>query len=181
MATSPPAPLHASLPNAKKRPSLGPPSGISPASYSIKRPKIHPLRQTSFPAADATIFSATPSARSETGSITNSLVSGVSSKAGAREKRGRGRPRKGTKDTSQTTQNGVAGSQASVTGADESGSLVSGREPGRGARSIVSGRSGGAEGDDDDEGDWGGASANLDAADKKRLHEEEMEENRKLS
>ncbi|KAK5940985.1 hypothetical protein PMZ80_006262 [Knufia obscura] len=90
MASSPPSPFPASLPNPKKRPSMS--SQVSqPASN--KRPKLHPLRQTSFPAhIDANAYAAA-SARSETGSVANSTFSTASNHAKAAP-RGRGRPRK---------------------------------------------------------------------------------------
>ena len=181
MSSSPPAPLHTSLPNPKKRPSLGPPLATTSAT---KRPKLHPLRQTSYPAPNAIPFSATPSARSETGS----LVSGISSRAGTArgtgEKRRRGRPKKGEKER-ESLQGAQSGSQsAGGTGGEreDARTLISARSGpgGRGSRSVVSGRSG----DEEDEGDGGWAAAvateNLDAADKARKEEEDRHENLKL-
>ena len=171
-SVSPPAPHHTTLPNPKKRPSLATQS--TPASaYAIKRPKLHPLRQTSYPDAQATPFSATPSARSETGS----LVSGSSRIApGSAEKRGRGRPRKGTTQTTQSGAGGIAVGQDR----DDGRTLIStDGGAGRGTRSIVSGRSGADEDDEPDLG-WAAAPENLDAADVARKEEDEREENRKL-
>ena len=63
----------------------------------VKRQKLHPLRQTSFPvsAGDNGYNSALISARSETGSIPASAISATSSKR-TPTGRGRGRPRKST-------------------------------------------------------------------------------------
>jgi transcription initiation factor TFIID subunit 11 len=178
MASSPPAPLHTSLPNPKKRPSLGPPL----ATHSvIKRPKLHPLRQTSYPDPNAIPFSTTPSARSETGS----LVSGISSRAGTAtgsgEKRRRGRPKKASKDKdfTQASQDGAQSAGGAGGDRDDARTLISARS-GHGSRSVVSGRSG----DDEDEGEgaWAAAAVaeNLDAAEKARKEEEDREENRRL-
>ncbi len=100
MATSPPTPTNLTLPSSKKRPSIGPPSqSATTAHYSsqaAKRPKHqHPLRQTSFPATGAQAGFYTPTApRSETGSVSASLASGVSGTTGGGGKRSRGRPKK---------------------------------------------------------------------------------------
>jgi len=67
-------------------------SQVSQAA-SNKRPKLHPLRQTSFPAnGNAPVYPGA-SARSETGSIANSAFSTMSNNTKA-PPRGRGRPRK---------------------------------------------------------------------------------------
>lgn len=182
MASSPPAPIHASLPNPKKRPSLGPPlaSPSGGPSYAVKRPKLHPLRQTSYPDPNAIPFSAAPSARSETGS----LVSGISSRAGntpgSGEKRRRGRPKK--RDSTQAAQDGSQSAGVASGDRDDARTLISARSgpDGQRSRSVVSGRSG----DDEDEGDgaWAAAAAaeNLDAAEKARKEEEDREENLRL-
>jgi transcription initiation factor TFIID subunit 11 len=187
MASSPPAPVHTSLPNPKKRPSFGASLATTPggSSYPNKRPKLHPLRQTSYPDPNAIPFSAIPSARSETGS----LVSGVSGRAGtvpgAGEKRRRGRPKKGDKEREslQIPQDGSQSAGGVGGDKDDTRTLVSARSGpgGQGSRSVVSGRSG----DDEDEGDgaWAAAAAaaeNLDAADKARKEEEDRQENMKL-
>ncbi|KAJ9196536.1 hypothetical protein DTO164E3_3403 [Paecilomyces variotii] len=69
---SSPPPLQQNPPNPRKRPSIS-----STASQpGIKRPRMHPLRQTSFPAssvADPRAFSAASDAGSVTGSFTGSL------------------------------------------------------------------------------------------------------------
>lgn len=72
-----------------------------------KRPKLHPLRQTSFPAnvEQAAYASAIDSARSETGSVANSTFS----KASKAQPRGRGRPRKSlqiTEDDARSARDG---------------------------------------------------------------------------
>jgi transcription initiation factor TFIID subunit 11 len=121
-----------SLPNPKKRASMS--SQLSNA----KRPKVHPLRQTSFVAPNVN-DSAVHSARSETGS----MVSATSSRMPGR---GRGRPRK-----SLPAQAINANENKSTAG--DGGSQVGGTKGGRGgAKSVVSGR---GEGDDeqDDEDD----------------------------
>ncbi len=98
MASSPPTPTNSSLPNPKKRPSLGVHSLTTQPEPKRQKIQPHPLRQSSYPdpAASGFYASQTPnSARSETGSIANSLVSG--SVAGTTKgKRPRGRPRKTT-------------------------------------------------------------------------------------
>lgn len=100
MATSPPTPTNLTLPNPKKRPSIGPasPSGTNTTytSQAAKRPKHqHPLRQTSFPSTEAQAGLYTPTApRSETGSVSASLLSGFSGTTGGGSKRSRGRPKK---------------------------------------------------------------------------------------
>lgn len=102
MASSPPAPFPSSLP--KKRLSMS-----SQVSATNKRPKLHPLRQTSFPANhDANMYaSAVASARSETGSVANSTFSTMSQNKA--QTRGRGRPRKSlqvTDDDARTAREG---------------------------------------------------------------------------
>ncbi|KPI42058.1 uncharacterized protein AB675_5527 [Cyphellophora attinorum] len=93
MAFSPPPPTTSSLPNPRKRPSIS--STVSAAA--AKRAKLHPLRQTSFPAAHLNSSAidtsrSAVSARSETGSA----FSGTSSRlpGGGSSVRGRGRPKK---------------------------------------------------------------------------------------
>jgi transcription initiation factor TFIID subunit 11 len=100
MATSPPTPTNLTLSNSRKRPSIGAPTQSATApnypSQAAKRPKHqHPLRQTSFPATDAQAGLYTPTApRSETGSVSASLASGVSGTTAGGGKRSRGRPKK---------------------------------------------------------------------------------------
>lgn len=179
-SVSPPSPHHASLPNPKKRPSLATPSAPT-SSYALKRPKLHPLRQTSFPVENAAPFSATPSARSETGSLVS--ASSRPGALGSAEKRGRGRPKKNAPTPHGELNSATGGGKANDR--DDAGTLVSGTGAGagvgRGSRSVISGRSGG--GDDDDEGEaggWAAAPENLDAGEKARKDEEDREENRKL-
>lgn len=98
MASSPPTPSPTSLSNPKKRPSIG--LHALTTQPDPKRQKVlpHPLRQSSYPdpAASGFYTSKTPnSARSETGSMANSLVSGSVASA-SKSKRPRGRPRKST-------------------------------------------------------------------------------------
>lgn len=131
MATSPPAPYPLTLPNSKKRPSIS--SQASQSGGASKRPKLHPLRQTSFPvASDAAVAyaSAGQSARSETGSIANSAFSAVSD---AKPKpRGRGRPRKSQQIPDEET-------RAARDGVSQSGKANA-------AKSVVSMRSGAGRG-----------------------------------
>ncbi|EXJ93410.1 hypothetical protein A1O1_01802 [Capronia coronata CBS 617.96] len=161
MASSPPAPSPASLPNTKKRASIG---SQGPAQGASKRPKLHPLRQTSFPAQDLTKRpgSTATSARSETGS----LVSGVSSKVAGR---GRGRPRKSAQlndEDVRSTHQPPADTRSQVEGG--------GRTTGRGTKSVVSARSGAAEAEEDDEGDIDGMLENMDEQERRQAEEEEL-------
>lgn len=128
MASSPPTPSHVPLINPKKRPSIGLSLSTQP---DPKRLKIqpHPLRQSSYPDPAAPgFYSQTPqSARSETGSVANSLVSG-SVASGTKSKRPRGRPRKSTQlyeEDAEASQNTESRSLKAPTG--DSKSLVSGR------------------------------------------------------
>ena len=136
MATSPPGPFPASLPNPKKRPSISSSASLQNVS---KRPKLHPLSQTSYPLNASTAYSAvvaTP--RSETGSVTNSMVSGTSAK------RPRGRPRKSIQlqpDDVQASQNQDA----------EGASQVDAEGQRAGTKSVVSAKSGAPDAEEDDE------------------------------
>ncbi len=139
MATSPPAVFSTSLPNAKKRPSISTQASLQNVS---KKPKLHPLRQTSFPvdASGVAYGSAVTSARSETGSMTGSLLSATSAK------RPRGRPRKSAQlqsDDVQASQN-QDGDSANLT----AGSANNARA---GTRSVVSAKSGAADAEDDEQ------------------------------
>ena len=176
MASSPPYPYPSSLPNPKKRPSLG--SQSATEGPTSKRPKLHPLRQTSFPAQDApgSHASAGGSARSETGSVTNSHVSATSTKVPGR---GRGRPRK----SAQLHEIDIQVSQA---GAD-TGSQINGssRNAGRGGKSVVSGKSGPAdqdeeEDDDEDLGDVGVSMTEQEAKDAEAQAERDMQRRNRL-
>ncbi|WEW56095.1 hypothetical protein PRK78_001530 [Emydomyces testavorans] len=160
MSLSPP-PISLSLPasNPKKRPSL--PSVISSSSQPTKKPRLHPLRQTSFPTSadtDPRIYTGATSARSEidgasiTGSFTGSLT-GSADGVGA----GRGKSKKAKKDRH-----------------DATGSARGGVADGKGAGSVK-GTAGDedAEEDDDDLGDtalMGGDGVAVDAeAERKNL------------
>lgn len=165
MASSPPAPFAASLPNPKKRASI---SSQASTQGGSKRPKLHPLRQTSFPAQDlrGRQGSAVTSARSETGSVTNSLVSGVSSKVAGR---GRGRPRKSAQlndDDVRSARQPPADTSSQVEGGARGG--------GRGTKSVVSARSGAADGEEDDEGEIDGMLENMDEQERRQAEEEEI-------
>ena len=142
MASSPPTPLHTSLSNPKKRPSIG--LHALTTQPDSKRQKVlpHPLRQSSYPdpAAPGFYISRTPnSARSETGSVANSLVSG-SVVSATKSKRPRGRPRKSAQPNDEDVE---------ATQNTESASL---RATAADGRSQVSARSG-AHNDEADDGD----------------------------
>lgn len=143
-------------------------SSQASAQSAPKRPKFHPLRQTSFPAQDASgrYGSAVGSARSETGSLANSLLSGVSGKVPGR---GRGRPRK----SAQLNEEDIRSAQQPAT---DSNSQVDGgaRTAGRGTKSVVSARSGAAEQEEDDEGDIDGMLENMDEQERRQAEEEEI-------
>jgi transcription initiation factor TFIID subunit 11 len=164
MATSPPPPFPSSLPASKKRPSISSQASLQGAS---KKPRLHPLRQTSFPVDGQipTYGSAVTSARSETGSISNSLLSAGSSK------RPRGRPKKSIQLQPEDI-------QASQTPDDSSRHLNPGPGTGRsegagGARSVVSAKSGpGDAGDDEDEGEEVAAILNDEEIDQEKRADE---------
>ena len=163
MASSPPSSFPATLPNTKKRASM---SSQASAPGASKRPKLHPLRQTSFPALDVNgrLGSAVTSARSETGSLANSLQSGVSGKV---KGRGRGRPRKSAQldqdDIRSTHQ--TPGSASQVDG--------DGKRAGPGAKSVLSARSGAAEQEEDYEGEDEELVENMDEQERHQAEEEE--------
>jgi len=124
MASSPPAPFSASLPNPKKRPSI---SSQASQATSNKRPKLHPLRQTSFPANGDAHAYAGASARSETGSIANSTFSLTSNNTRA-PPRGRGRPRKSlqvTEDDARNARDGGSTTGRGPKGDSQNKSVVS--------------------------------------------------------
>lgn len=135
MASSPPAGFQTPITNSKKRPSLS----TNSSAIASKKPRLsHPLRQTSFPASDATTFyksAGPPSARSETGSVTASVFSTTSTNKPA--PRGRGRPRKSAVTNTDETQ----------TNNDES----SQNNRNAGARSVVSANAKDGNADDADE------------------------------
>ncbi|EEP79020.1 predicted protein [Uncinocarpus reesii 1704] len=95
----PPVPLSLPVANPKKRSSL---PGLASSSLPAKRPRFHPLRQTSFPTStdtDPRVYVGTTSARSEidgasvSGSFTGSLNGSIDG-TGV----GKGRKRKAKKD-----------------------------------------------------------------------------------
>lgn len=98
---SSPPPIQQNPPNPRKRPSIS----STASQQGIKRARMHPLRQTSFPAsldADPRVFSATSDAGSVTGSFTGSLggasaATGEGVFAGAKAKK-RGRKSKVEKE-----------------------------------------------------------------------------------
>ncbi|ETN36805.1 uncharacterized protein HMPREF1541_09083 [Cyphellophora europaea CBS 101466] len=155
MATSPPSPFPPTLPNPKKRPSM---SSQTSTTSAAKRRQLHPLRQTSFPAAVAGAYDSaiTPSARSETGSIANSTFSATSSKVPGR---GRGRPKKNA-----------------PLPADKDDTARSTTTKGGAAKSVVSGKSGArseAGGDEDEDDDDEEVEVEITADEKKREEEED--------
>ncbi|KAI1621887.1 hypothetical protein EDD37DRAFT_498627 [Exophiala viscosa] len=165
MATSPPAPFPASLPSSKKRTSM---SSTASTQGPNKRPKLHPLRQTSFPAQYGA-GSAIHSARSETASVANSQLSGASGKVPGR---GRGRPRK----SAQLNAEDIRSSQQSATD-NASQADGAGRNAGRGTKSVVSGRSGAAEAEEEeDEVEIDGMleNENMDEQERRQAEEEEI-------
>lgn len=131
-----------------------------------KRPKLHPLRQTSFPAQYGQ-GSAITSARSETASVSNSQLSGASGKVPGR---GRGRPRK----SAQLNADDIRSSQQPAT---DTASQADGgaRNGGRGTKSVVSGRSGAAEAEEEeDEVEIDGMLENMDEQERRQVEEEEI-------
>ncbi len=139
-----------------------------------KRPKLHPLRQTSFPAQDAARHgSAVTSARSETGSMANSAVSGVSGKVPGR---GRGRPRK----SAQLNADDIRSSQQQQPAADATSQLEGGggaggaRSAGRGTKSVVSGAGGAEAEEEEDEVEIDGMLENMDEQERRQAEEEEI-------
>ncbi|KAK5049854.1 hypothetical protein LTR84_003972 [Exophiala bonariae] len=163
MASSPPAPFSATLPKPKKRLSM---SSQASGQGRDKRPKIHPLRQTSFP-AEPLYGSAVRSARSETGSVTNSLLSGVSSKVAPR---GRGRPRKSAQ------LNDADVRSATAAGADNASQADGDGRAGNRGKSVVSARSGAVDAEEDDEGDIDGMLENMDEQERRQAEEEETKQ-----
>ncbi|KAL9110736.1 MAG: hypothetical protein Q9227_004728 [Pyrenula ochraceoflavens] len=146
---SPPPPPPSIVP--QKRPSLS--SNASVASNPAKRRNtLHPLRQTSFPAVDAAPYAAgTSSVYSDAGSVTGSMVSGISGGGGggpAATKK-RGRPKKNA-----PTQAGsaVAGSDSGVRPRGEgTGDSVLGRPGSRSGKSAGGSAVDGGDGEEDDD------------------------------
>ncbi|THC89125.1 hypothetical protein EYZ11_011431 [Aspergillus tanneri] len=94
--SSPPPPSG----NPLKRPSLSS-SASQPLIVSSKRPRMHPLRQTSFPTsidADSRAFSAASDAGSVTGSFTGSLGGASADGVFASKSKKRGRKSKAEKE-----------------------------------------------------------------------------------
>ena len=148
MSSPPPPPPPPIIP--QKRPSLSSNASAS-GNPNKRRTALHPLRQTSFPALDAAPYATgTPSVYSDAGSVTGSMLSGVSGSITTAKKRGR--PKKNA-----PTQ---AGSLApgSESGARPRGGATS--ESASGRPESRSGRSAGgslmdvgeADEDDDDDG-----------------------------
>ncbi|GAD96869.1 transcription initiation factor TFIID subunit beta [Paecilomyces variotii No. 5] len=145
---SSPPPLQQNPPNPRKRPSIS----STASQQGMKRARMHPLRQTSFPAsldADPRVFSATSDAGSVTGSFTGSLggasaATGEGVFAGAKAKK-RGRKSKVEKerereDATSTRAGTVDGTRTGSVDAD-GGSVRAG------------GGGGGDDGDDDEDFD----------------------------
>jgi transcription initiation factor TFIID subunit 11 len=144
-------------------------SQVSAHSVS-KRPKLHPLAQTSFPAHDASgrYDSAITSARSETGSVANSLLSGISGR------RGRGRPRKSANfntDELSGLRQAPADSASQTNGEN--------RVARNGTKSAVSGRSGGADQEEDDDPEADELLENMDEQERINAEEEELNQERR--
>lgn len=135
--------------NPLKRPSLSS-SSSQPLGSNPKRPRNHPLRQTSFPTAagpDSRTFSAASDGGSVTGSFTGSLggasADGIFSSAARTRKRGRKSKAEKEREREDT---------ASVRGGLEArfGS-VEGDVPAGSVRGGHAGQAGDEEGEDDDE------------------------------
>ncbi|KAJ9629201.1 hypothetical protein H2204_008990 [Knufia peltigerae] len=172
MASSPPAPFPASLPNPKKRPSM---SSQASGPGGSKRPKLHPLRQTSFPARDARQSSAVTSARSETGSVANSAVSAVSS--GKVPGRGRGRPRKSAQLNADDIRSSRRQPPADSASQVEGGGARSATGGRGGTKSVASGAGGGgadADAEEEDEVEIDGMLENMDEQERRQAEEEEI-------
>lgn len=123
----------------QKRPSI---AGSQTSTASKRRHTTHPLRQTSFPAADATPF--TPS---DAGSVVSAAAESVVGVGGIGRKRGR--PKKNAPGQNRTVGDGTGTITELVGGSRKSLGARGGRagEQGDGAGSLVDG------GEDDDEGD----------------------------
>ncbi|KAH1791666.1 hypothetical protein KXW54_008923 [Aspergillus fumigatus] len=149
-------PPHPTPTNPLKRPSLSS-SASQPLGSNPKRPRMHPLRQTSFPASidnDQRAFSATSDAGSVTGSFTGSL-GGTSADGvflGAAKKGKRGRKSKAEKEREREQREDAA----SLRGDTRLGSVdadgMSVRAGGT-ARGDAAGEEGDEDEDFDDEGE----------------------------
>ncbi|MCJ1310698.1 hypothetical protein MMC25_004364 [Agyrium rufum] len=159
-ATSPPYPSAASLPNPKKRQSIGGGSGFNPpgpnkrrkqSSFSTSTTSTHPLRQTSFPPEESQ-GARSPSVDSDVFSAITDNKSTLTSNAGAgvrSGKRGRGKGSRGGRTGGDARDGGSARSEAG-------GRTVGGGVAGDG-RSKAGGQDEGEEGEDemDEENDDG--------------------------
>lgn len=195
MATSPPTPTNLTIPTSKKRPSLGPPSQSTTTqgyiSQAAKRPKLqHPLRQTSFPSNEAQAALYTPTApRSETGSISASLVSGFSGTTGGKRSRGRPKKRKSQPQDIQSSRHGGDynddGNSAILDGKDTDTHTSPRSRPRRGGtKSVVSGANGPPADDPnaaEDDDDTNAALLDPDSEESRRLQAELAQEKERIA
>ncbi|KJZ74518.1 hypothetical protein HIM_06114 [Hirsutella minnesotensis 3608] len=132
LATSPPYPSPAQLPNKKRSSTLDvsapPVKRRKPSNLSQISGPAHPLRQTSFPPEGRSPYARSPSVDA-TSIVSGSAVSGVTAGGGAKKKRGR-------------KSKGAKGDNAG----DRTPSLVGGKAP-----TSASGQGGDKEGDEDEE------------------------------
>jgi transcription initiation factor TFIID subunit 11 len=148
MASSPPTPSHTPLVNPKKRPSLGLPSLTTQPDPKRQKIQPHPLRQSSYPDPAAPgFYSQIPqNARSETGSVANSLVSSSVASA-TKSKRPRGRPRKSRQFNEEDVEDSqTADNRGPRAAAGDGKSQVS-------ARGAVDDEADDPDDDDDDDGE----------------------------
>ncbi|KAF4173253.1 hypothetical protein CNMCM8694_003676 [Aspergillus lentulus] len=149
-------PPHPTPTNPLKRPSISS-SASQPLGSNPKRPRMHPLRQTSFPASidnDQRTFSATSDAGSVTGSFTGSL-GGTSADGvflGAAKKGKRGRKSKAEKEREREQREDAASlrGEARLGSVDADGMSVRAGGP---ARGDAAGDDGDEDEDFDDEGE----------------------------
>ncbi|KAK2733634.1 spermidine resistance protein [Myotisia sp. PD_48] len=128
------------MPNQKKRLSVA--SGASSSTQASKRPRTHPLRQTSFPTSadhDPRVYSGAVSTRSdvEAGSITGSFTGSFaeSFEGGSTTGGARGRKRKYKKD--KDAEGSVKGSRASRRRKDGTAQSVKGDAAAAGEEEVV--------------------------------------------
>ncbi|PKX96656.1 transcription initiation factor TFIID subunit 11 family protein [Aspergillus novofumigatus IBT 16806] len=149
-------PPHPAPTNPLKRPSISS-SASQPLGSNPKRPRMHPLRQTSFPASidnDQRTFSATSDAGSVTGSFTGSL-GGTSADGvflGAAKKGKRGRKSKAEKEREREQREDAASlrGETRLGSVDADGMSV---RAGGTARGDAAGDDGDEDEDFDDEGE----------------------------
>ncbi|GIJ85360.1 hypothetical protein Asppvi_004217 [Aspergillus pseudoviridinutans] len=149
-------PPHPTPTNPLKRPSISS-SASQPLGTNPKRPRMHPLRQTSFPASidnDQRTFSATSDAGSVTGSFTGSL-GGTSADGvflGAAKKGKRGRKSKAEKEREREQREDAASlrGETRLGSVDADGMSV---RAGGTARGDAAGEDGDEDEDFDDEGE----------------------------